>query len=574
MKATETFASLLEKEMESTGSTEEFSGEIIPVLFPEWEAVQEGKISEQRVLELYAEAYGLEILENLEGLDVSDEFVAMVPIDMSRQFSFFGLAETKTTMVLVTSNPHQVNAIDDVARLTGLQTVMKLAPKEAILAAINRAYEKKVSIVDEVIEQWDTAELNEDLEKLQGQEDLLDMAHRAPVIKLVNSILFEAIRHNASDIHIQPKEHGLQVRLRIDGILYDRKLLPIFLLAPLVSRIKIMGRMNVSERRLAQDGRCTARIGNRVVDLRISSIPCSMGERVVLRLLDKTGRILTLEELGMQHDTLTAYDRAIHSSHGIVLITGPTGSGKTTTLYASLQRLHSKEKNILTLEDPIEYQLDGISQTQVSSKKGMTFASGLRHVLRQDPDVIMVGEIRDEETARMAVQSSLTGHLVFSTLHTNDSAGAIARILDLGIEPYLVASSLLGVLAQRLVRRLCPHCREAYDLDRASVGEFLGDESLKHDSEVRMYRESGCSECLQRGFTGRIGIFEYLHVSNALRRQMSEKAEASQIRQVALAGGLQSLRSDGIKKASQGITSLNEIIRVTQQDGAKENARI
>ncbi len=561
MSDSDSFATLLKREVGSDNAPQRST----PAAFPEWEAVEEGQISEARLLELYAQAYGLEIVEDLESKDLCDEFISTVPIDMAREYGMLGLAQTKVSLALVVSNPHNVNAIDDVARLTGLKTVLKLAPREPILAALNRAYERNTTIVDEVVEQWDTAGLDGEFERIDAQEDLLDMAHRAPVIKLVNSILFEAIRQNASDIHIQASERGVQVRLRVDGVLYDRTCLPAFLLGPVVSRIKIMARMNVSERRLPQDGRCTARIGNRIVDLRVSSSPCSMGERVVLRLLDKTSKILNLERLGMNPQTLRKYDRMLHSSHGIILITGPTGSGKTTTLYASLQRLNSKEKNVLTLEDPIEYQLEGISQTQVNTKKGMTFASGLRHVLRQDPDIIMVGEIRDEETARMAVQSSLTGHLVFSTLHTNDAPSAIARMLDLGVEPYLVASSLLGVLAQRLVRKLCPQCRQDHLPDDSELTELT--EASKNGSKpVKLYRETGCPECFQRGFTGRTGIYELLGVSSPLRALISEKVGTSELRQAAVEAGFTSLRTDGVNKALQGVTTLSEVMRVTYQE--------
>ncbi len=527
----------------------------------EWLAVDEGKISEQQLLELYAQAYELEILENLSEQTPSEEFLSMIPIDFARRYCMLGLDCSREQMMLVVSNPHNLDAIDDVTRLTGISCIVKLAQRESIVEAVNRAYERRATIVDEVIEQWDVAEIDQQLEQLQGREDLLDMAHRAPVIKLVNNILFEAIRYRASDIHVQPGEHGIQIRFRVDGVLYDRMTIPAYLLGPVVSRIKIMGRMNVSERRLPQDGRCTARIGNRIVDLRISSIPCSVGERVVLRLLDKSSSILTLEQLGMTTETLVGYERMLHSSHGIILITGPTGSGKTTTLYASLQRLQSKEKNILTLEDPVEYQLEGISQTQVNTKKGMTFAGGLRHVLRQDPDVIMVGEIRDEETARMAVQSSLTGHLVFSTLHTNDAASAIARMLDLGVEPYLVASSLLGVVAQRLVRRICTHCRSKYRVDESELIEFKA-AGIRNMPDM-IYKSTGCPECLQRGYIGRMAVFELLQINNKLRGLICRKAQAGEIKNAAGNIGFKSLRFDGINKVLNGFTSMSEVLRVT-----------
>src|SRR5258706_4051078 len=303
------------------------------------------------------------------------------------------------------------------------------------------------------IEKLDRAEVLDEVANIASREDLLDNASRAPVIKLVNLILFEAVKSNASDVHVQPYEDRLMVRTRIDGVLYDAFSLPKNIQEEVISRVKVMGRMNIAEKRLSQDGRATVQVGERNIDLRIASLPTSYGERIVIRLLDKSTRLYSLPEIGMDERTLGRFGQLINVEHGLILVTGPTGSGKSTTLYSVLRQLNSKEKNILTLEDPIEYQLDGISQTQVSDKKGMTFASGLRSVLRQDPDIIMVGEIRDLDTATMAIQSSLTGHLVFSTLHTNDAASAVTRLLDLGIEPYLVASSVVGVLAQRLVRR-------------------------------------------------------------------------------------------------------------------------
>lgn len=529
-----------------------------------WECVNSGLITEQQLLEVFSARYELPIIEDLSDRPPASEFLGAVPIDYAREHSILAIEDAPGRLLAVTSDPHEIDGVDDIGRLTGMPVDLALAAREEIQESINRAYERQATVVDEVVDQWDVGDLDQELNALERSDDLLDMAHRAPVIKLVNSILFEAIRHQASDVHIQPEEGGVQVRLRIDGVLYDRMPIPQFLLGPMVSRIKIMGRMNVSERRLPQDGRCTARIGSRIVDLRISSIPCSKGERIVLRLLDKSSATFSLEQLGMNVQTKNAFEQLLQSSHGILLITGPTGSGKTTTLYGALQRLQSKELNILTLEDPIEYQLDGISQMQINTKKGVTFASGLRHILRQDPDVIMVGEIRDEETARMAVQSSLTGHLVFATLHTNDAPGAVARLLDLGVEPFLVASSVLGVVGQRLVRRLCPDCRTPYqpaDAERHELGS-------SQDRDVTLYREAGCPNCLQRGFVGREGIFELLTMSNRLRESICAREEASQIRQAAIAGGFRSLRQDGIEKVHSGITTLGEVLRVSLREEA------
>ncbi|MDB5325523.1 MAG: epsE 2, partial [Phycisphaerales bacterium] len=371
-----------------------------------------------------------------------------------------------------------------------------------------------------------------------------------------NLILFEAMQARASDVHIQPYEEHLVARLRIDGVLYDQFNLPKNLQDEFVGRLKVMGGMDIAEKRLAQDGRDTVQVGDRSIDLRIASLPTSFGERIVIRLLDKSQRLYSLEELGIEADSMPALRELIQVEHGLMLVTGPTGSGKSTTLYAALQQLNSKEKNILTLEDPIEFRLEGISQTQVSEKKGMTFASGLRSVLRQDPDVIMVGEIRDKETAMMAIQSALTGHLVFSTLHTNDAASAITRLLDLGIEPYLLGSSLIGVLAQRLVRKICFKCSQPLKDAQVRLSQLgLQPGTLQHGA--------GCSACRNTGYAGRVGVFELLRINQAIRRKIHERATAADIKAVAVKQGMHTLRDDGIAKAFAGVTTIDEVQRVT-----------
>jgi len=334
--------------------------------------------------------------------------------------------------------------------------------------------------------------------------------------------------------------------------------------AEIISRIKIMGSMNIAEHRLAQDGRASVEVGDRAVDLRISTLPTSMGERAVIRLLDKGIRLYALNDLGMPDGVLKTFRKLIHTDHGIILVTGPTGSGKTTTLYAALEGINTKEENILTLEDPIEYRLEGISQTQVNHQKGMTFASGLRHVLRQDPDVIMVGEIRDAETARMATQSALTGHLVFSTLHTNDAAGAVARMLDLGVEPFLLTSSLLGVLAQRLVRQICPHCRVEVPVTHADLDRW--DLSPRELPQQKLFKGAGCPECLGTGYFGRLGIFELLVVNEPIRQSILHHDKASGVKALAQKNGMTALRSAGIAKVLQGLTTMDEVTRVTTRD--------
>jgi general secretion pathway protein E len=463
-------------------------------------------------------------------------------------------------------------ALSDLAQWPQIEALSKLfqkeirpvfAPREEILRAINAAYQQQTGQAQQVIEAMDDRDVLQQIEAVGKNEDLLDIDSRAPVIKLVNLMLFEAVKRRASDVHVQPYEDRLVVRFRVDGVLFDVFNPPNALQNEILSRIKVMGNMNIAERRLAQDGRATVEVGDRIVDLRISTLPTSFGERAVIRLLDKSARLYHLEELGMPESFQETFRRLIQKDHGIILVTGPTGSGKSTTLYAALQELNSAELNILTLEDPIEYRLEGISQTQVSEKKGMTFASGLRHVLRQDPDIIMLGEIRDSETARMAIQSALTGHLVFSTLHTNDAAGAVTRLIDLGVEPYLVASSLLGVLAQRLVRQICPHCRQPQnptpeDLRRWDLKE------IEIPSNT-LYRGAGCVECMQTGYKERIGVFELLSLNDELRELILHQAEVTHLKAKAAEFGMTSLWANGIAKAFEGKTTMDEIVRVTSR---------
>jgi general secretion pathway protein E len=369
----------------------------------------------------------------------------------------------------------------------------------------------------------------------------------------------------ASDVHIQPFEDKLQVRYRIDGILYDMMTPPKKIQDAIISRVKVMGKMDIAERRLPQDGRATIKLGDGEVDIRISSVPTNHGERIVMRLLDKSARLYDLEEIGLDVDHLRVMKRFIDCSHGIILVTGPTGSGKTTTLYGALKKMNSAEYNIMTIEDPIEYHLPGVSQIEVNAKKGLTFANGLRSLVRQDPDIIFIGEIRDLETAQIGVQASLTGHLVFSTLHTNDAAGAVTRLLDLGVEPYLASSSLIGVIAQRLVRIICKSCRTSYTPtpeELADIGltrEQLGPEGL-------LYKGTGCPNCLNTGYWDRTGIYEILVVDGHVREQVTSRTGSTIIKQDAVRGGMRTLRMDGAAKVRQGLTTVEEVLRVTQMD--------
>ena len=407
----------------------------------------------------------------------------------------------------------------------------------------------------------DEIDLSGVAEALPEPEDLLEAEDDAPIIRLINALLARAVKQNASDIHVEPFENRLLIRIRVDGVLQE-VMQPPRALAPLISsRIKVMAKLDIAEKRLPQDGRISLRIAGRAVDVRVSTMPSGHGERVVLRILDKQAGRLDLQHLGMDDQTLKHMDQMVHRPHGIVLVTGPTGSGKTTTLYAALGRLNNTDRNIMTVEDPIEYFIDGIGQTQVNTKVDMTFARGLRAILRQDPDVVMVGEIRDLETVQIAVQSSLTGHMVFSTLHTNTAVGAITRLRDMGVEPFLLSSSLIGVLAQRLVRLLCTECRKPYQPDKKER-EVLG---LKKEQNVTLYLPNGCDKCNQSGYEGRTGIYELFEVDDQLRTLIHDGSGEHELEQH-VRQFTPSIRADGIRRIIAGETSLEEVLRVTRED--------
>ncbi len=452
-------------------------------------------------------------------------------------------------------------ALIEVRRFLGCPLRLEKVDAERFDELLASTYEQGSSEAMQMMEDLgEDLDLFEVAQALPQTEDLLESEDDAPIIRLINALLTEAVKENASDIHIEPFENRLVVRFRVDGVLRE-VLQPQRVLAPLlVSRIKVMARLDIAEKRLPQDGRISLRVAGRAVDVRVSTLPSGHGERVVLRLLDKQAGRLDLEHLGMAADTREVMDRIIQKPHGIMLVTGPTGSGKTTTLYAALERLNNKRRNIMTVEDPIEYYLDGIGQTQVNSKVDMSFARGLRAILRQDPDVVMVGEIRDLETAEIAVQASLTGHLVFSTLHTNSAVGAVTRLRDMGVEPFLLSSSLIGVLAQRLVRVLCDRCKEAYTAS-ATDCEVLGVDAANPPT---LYRAVGCPECNQLGYRGRTGIYELIEVDDELRTMIhdgsSEHRLEAHVRQYS-----PSMRQDGWRRVLAGETTMEEVLRVSRE---------
>jgi len=523
--------------------------------------------TEDVVLKLFAESLGWEYFPEIPEKSVPSEFIQSVPPTYAQHHFLIGVKseDSNGELTVVLSRPLDTNVLDNVSKMTGMPVRPAVATRAAITAVIDVAYEQRNTVIEEVAEELDSQNLDQLVDEVSASDDLLDVVNRPPVIRLVNDILFRALQLRASDIHVHPYETKIQIRYRIDGILYDVLTLNRNVLPLITSRIKVMAGMDIAERRMPQDGRSSVRLGQREVDLRVSTVPTSFGERSVLRLLDKSTGVLALEELGLWPEDLEKLDSLLHRAHGVIFVTGPTGSGKSTSLYAYLNRINSAEKNVLTIEDPIEYQLEGISQIQVANKKGMTFATSLRHVLRQDPDVIMVGEVRDIETARMAIQSSLTGHLVFSTLHTNDSAGAVSRLLDLGVEPYLVSSSLIASIAQRLVRRVCPDCKRPMAPAPHELRD-LGFESPEQYQDVQFFVGEGCSRCFQTGYRGRTGIYEVMLINEAIQEMIYRQETAGQIKRLAVQAGMQTLRMDGARKVLAGITTVSEVLRVTQAD--------
>ncbi|HEB70455.1 MAG TPA: type II secretion system protein GspE [Desulfobulbus sp.] len=525
--------------------------------------VQQKKISEDDLLQARSIQSGLDLLTTLPA-EPDPFFIDRVPIGFLKKFMMMPVATSEECYVAL-AEPFYFQQVDDLLRVLqwdGMKTV--LAPQEEIYLAINTAYDMgNRDAADQVMQDIDEEDPESILSEIEETADLLDDTSDAPVIKLVNLVLSQAVRDNASDIHIESYKDRVKIRKRVDGILYDMYSPPKHVQSKLISRIKIMAKMDIAEKRLPQDGRIEIRIADKNIDLRVSTLPTAFGERVVMRLLDKSSVLLSLDTLGMGKRDLGRFEQLIKAPYGIILVTGPTGSGKTTTLYSALTILNQPGVNIITVEDPIEYQINGISQMQVNTKIGLTFANGLRTIVRQDPDIILVGEIRDMETAEIAIQSALTGHLVFSTLHTNDSASAVTRLIDMGVEPFLVSSSVNAILAQRLVRKICPHCRESYQPDR----EYLARVGLSLDKfgDHLLYRGQGCPECLGTGYKGRLGLYELMILSDELKSMILTTSDSGQIKKYALAqdADMHTLRQDGLDKVLEGLTTLEEVFRVT-----------
>jgi len=467
------------------------------------------------------------------------------------------------TLKVVMANPDDFQTIQTLELAYGLKVEVMLGNRDDILDAIDRLYGEDSQPIETIIEEAERGISDKAGTMEEDTVRLRDKASRGPIIRLVNRLIVNAVESRSSDIHFEPYENELRIRYRIDGILRDVETAPVRVQAAIISRVKIMAHLNISEHRLPQDGRVKLIIAEKEIDFRISTVPTLHGESVVMRILDQQNLILDIQQLGFPKYLLPQYCRLIAQPHGMVLVTGPTGSGKTTTLYASLSSINREEKKIITLEDPVEYQLKGINQIQVQPKLGLTFANGLRSIVRQDPDVILVGEIRDEETAHTAVQSALTGHLLFSTLHTNDSAGAITRLLDMGVESFLLSSTLLGVFAQRLVRVICNSCKKEDLVNRVQLNDLgFKDKDL---SEAHFAVGSGCPDCRDSGYFGRTAIFEYLPIGGAIRKEIDLKSTTEKIRQVASQIGMVTLRNDGMEKAWDGITTVSEVIRTTSE---------
>ena len=482
-----------------------------------------------------------------------------------KQCKFVPLSLEEGVLTLAMTDPLDHATLESVRQASGYQVKSLLGAESEIMDVLERLYGSAASSMGRIIEGIDDGTLGPLSDEIEDVEQLKDLASEAPVIRLVNLLMSKAVESRASDIHIEPFEKDLKVRYRIDGILHDVESPPKKLKAAVISRVKIMAKLNIAERRLPQDGRIKLKVLGKDIDLRVSTLPTMYGESVVMRILDKSNTALyDIRRLGFPEDSLQEFTGLIKRPHGIVLVTGPTGSGKTTTLYSALDTINLPDKKIITIEDPIEYQVDGVNQIQVHTQIGLTFAAGLRHIVRQDPDVIMVGEIRDLETAEIAIRAALTGHLVFSTLHTNDAPSAITRLVDMGAEDYLIASSLLGVLAQRLVRVICPHCKE----EVFPVPEMLDEIGFRrgngHREPARFFEGKGCERCSKTGYIGRIGIYELMTFNDDLRKLTIGKADSNQLRKKAVEAGMRTLRDDGWLKVRQGTTSIAEVLRVTQ----------
>ena len=501
---------------------------------------------------------------NLSKFKISKEVIEIIPKTIAKKYSIIPISKMGKTLTIAMLDPLNVFATDDLKSATGYEIDPVIATEKDILNAIDQYYQESFDM-KEILKDIDIKESAE--KKKVNLEKLLRETEEAPVVKMVNVVLAQAIKEKASDIHIEPEDKALRIRYRIDGILYERLSPPKKLQAAIISRIKIMSNLDIAERRLPQDGRMRIVLNNREIDFRVSILPIVFGEKAVLRILDKSSLTLDLGKLGFGEKELEIFTESISKPHGMILLTGPTGSGKTTTLYSALSKINSPTKNIITVEDPVEYQLKGINQVQARPDIGLTFAGGLRSILRQDPDIIMVGEIRDLETADIAIKSALTGHLVFSTLHTNDAPGAITRLIDMGIEPFLLSSSLIMVAAQRLMRKICENCKEEVNLQEKSKENFarILQEPISKISDLTIYKGKGCELCNNTGYKGRVAVVEILKIDDSIKQLIMDKATAGEIKETAVKGGMRTLQQGGISLIKNGTTTIEEVLRVTAE---------
>lgn len=485
---------------------------------------------------------------------IDQKTVNLVPIAISRKYKLIPLFKVGDVLTVAMVDPFDVLALDEVRSRTKCDVEPMVATSKDIEQAIAQYYGVAGSVEDLIKDLGPMPEAALPSVKATAEE--------APIIKLVNLLVLRAMSENASDIHIEPTEKNIRIRYRVDGILHDVSTTPSYLYSSIVTRIKVMGKMDIAESRIPQDGRFELKVESKTVDVRVSSYPSIYGENIVMRLLDKSSALLSLEELGFSEENLKKFEAIVNRPYGIILVTGPTGCGKTTTLYATLNHIVTPEKNIITIEDPVEYELAGIRQSQINPKAGLEFANALRSILRQDPDVILVGEIRDLETARIAIQAALTGHLVFSTLHTNDAAGTLTRLVDMGIEPFLTSSAVAAVIAQRLIRTICPRCKVGFEPSKEVLEKIGFDPNKKYE----FFRGKGCRTCRSTGYKGRAGIFEILHVDKTIQDLILRKATTNEIKEVAVKAGMKTLRDDGLQKVLEGKTTVDEVMRVTQLD--------
>ncbi len=526
--------------------------------------VKSGAVTEEKLLQALAKALHLPFTK-LTDQEIQSDARAQVPTRVVFQYNVMPIRADEHTLVVATSDPFNLTMLEALRLVTRCRVQLVLSPHTDILKALKKYYGVGAETLDALMHK---SVLDVEEAEPITKEDLEQAGGEASVVKFVNQIIAEAVKERATDIHIEPMEEDLRIRYRVDGVLHQTPVPPQLkhFQAAIISRIKVMAAMDIAERRLPQDGRINVRRGGDEIDVRVSTIPTTYGESVSLRLLMRSSIFLGLDKLGLGAEDEKTIRRLLDLPHGIILVTGPTGSGKSTSLYAFLSTINSIDQRIITIEDPVEYELPGVNQIHVKSEIGLTFASGLRHILRQDPDVIMVGEIRDLETAEIAIRAALTGHLVFSTLHTNDSAGAITRLIDMGIEPFLVSSSVEAILAQRLVRTVCPSCKEQY-APRPELLEEVGF-PMAEICRTKFSRGRGCEDCRFTGYKGRCGIYEILLVSEALRPMIIERAASTTIKQAACSRGMKTLRDDGWEKVKAGITTVEEVARVTQEDEA------